>query len=326
MMKKNIKFIAISILLGLTPVLLSSCQNNKQSEKEESSVVEDGLYFTPEYEYKIVKCNSVVTVPSIEINRIDVTSVTYTFNGNIVIDQFTAPNEVGTYTMTIYVVDKKYESYSSDVIYRVTDNDNDLNIIYDLSTKEGLESHLGKSRIGVNGQRITLFKNGSRTYTNPYGNVITEQPTDINGNVIPSFENEVTSQTINDFIVCENQILYTRLVFSNVLNTRWDLKYSQVYFYFYNGAGTTLTLNFNGYSLAVNGSGWNKIIIAPKSLPNGQVVTDYEIISSNGQNVTHTGMIDLEDCVGTFLKVDFANSTYFGKYAMSSIWGKPLEA
>ena len=325
-MKKNIKLIAISVFLGLLPIVLSSCQNNNQSHNEDNPVVEDNLYFTPEYEYKIVKCNSVVTVPSLNINRLEVKSVTYTFNGNIVVDQFTAPSEVGLYTMTIYVVDNMYDSYSSDVIYRVTDNDNDLNIIYDLSTKEGLESHLGKSRIGVNGQRITLYKNGVRTYTNPYGEVVTERATDINGDVIPSFTNDVTSQTINDFIVSENQILYTRLVFSNVLNTRWDLKYSQVYFYFFNGAGTTLTLNFNGYALAVNGSGWNKIIIAPKTMPNGQVVTDYEVISSNGQNVTHTGMIDLEDCVGTFLKVDFSNSIYYGKYAISSIWGNPLEA
>ena len=194
-----------------------------------------------------------------------------------------------------------------------------------MATKEGLETHLGETRVGVNGQRITLYENGQRTYVNPFGEVVTEQPVDINGEVIPSFTNAVTEETVNSFFVSENQMIYTRLVFSNPLQVNWDKYYAQIYFYFFNGAGVALNLNFNGYSFTISNSGWNKVIIAPKTLPNDEIVTDYDVISSNGLSTTGTGMIDLEDCVGTFLKVDFANNTYYGKYAMSSIYGNPIQ-
>ena len=322
-----IRKLAITLLMMLSPVAFSSCQSGGNNKKPEPVVDDTYLTVAPEYEYKIVKCGSTVQVPTIYTNRDDYKQVTYVFNlETITGETFVIPSQPGVYLMKIYVLDVNYKPHTVEVNYRATNNDNDLNIIYDLATVEGLENHLGKSRSGVNGQRITLYQNGSRTYENPYGDLVTDYPVDIDGILIPSFENVDTAQTIQSFIVAENQTTITRLVYSNALNVNWDKKYSQVYFYFYNGAGADLKLNFNGYTVTIaKNSGWSKIIIAPEVV-NGKTVTNYDVISSNGQSTSQTGMIDLEDCVGTFLKVEFTNSVYYGKYAMSSIWGKPLEA
>ena len=326
-MKKIIKNIAISLLLALTPVILSSCKNSGGNDSSSVVVNDEYLSITPEYEYKIVKCGSVVSIPQIQINRDDYKEITYVFDSNKVTGTtFTIPENPGIYTLKVYALDASYKTHTVDINYRATKNDNDLDIIYDLGTKEGLENHLGKSRVGLNGQKIILYRNGSRTYENPYGDIITDYPTDVKGNTIPSFYNEDTAQAINSFIVAENQTAITRMVYSNALNVRWDKKYSQIYFYFYNGAGTELNLNFNGYTVTIGkDSGWQKVIIAPTTV-GGKTVTNYDVISSNGQSTTQTGMIDLEDCVGTFLKVQFTNNVFYGKYAMSSIWGLSVGA
>ena len=73
------------------------------------------------------------------------------------------------------------------------------------------------------------------------------------------------------------------------------------------------------------------MIIGESTVPTAgggtKTVTDYELISSEGISTTLNGMIDLEDCVGSFLMFKTRNDNnekvYYEEFAMSAIYGVP---
>ena len=110
----------------------------------------------------------------------------------------------------------------------------------------------------------------------------------------------------------------------------WDKKFEQLYFYFYNAGYGAVTINFNNYTIQIPaGTGWQKVVIAPKTVTDGQTeitVTDYTKISSLGKTTVMSGMIDLEDCVGSFLMFTTESDKYYEQFAMSAIYGVPYDA
>lgn len=155
-----------------------------------------------------------------------------------------------------------------------------------------------------------------------------EDKTDRNGKSL-AVSSEMRNAGITAGIFMQNYRALGRIVLQNPLSTNWDKQYEQLYFYFYNAGYGAVTINFNNYAVQIPaGQGWQKVVIAPKTVSDGQtekIVTDYTKISSLGKATTLSGMIDLEDCVGSFLMFTTESDKYYEQFAMSAIYGIPYE-
>lgn len=190
--------------------------------------------------------------------------------------------------------------------------ENGLYKVYALDDARNLAAHMGGRMNGI-GVSLVNF----------------EDKTDRNGKSLAVTE-EMRNAGITDGIFMQNYRALGRVVLQNPLYLDWDKKFEQLYFYFYNAGYGAVTINFNNYTIQIPaGTGWQKVVIAPKTVTDGQTqitVTDYTKISSLGKTTTMSGMIDLEDCVGSFLMFTTESDKYYEQFAMSAIYGVPYDA
>lgn len=200
----------------------------------------------------------------------------------------------------------------TDIVVAEAD-DNMGNKIYAFDDASKLAAHMG-GRINGVGVSLVELKNKK----------------DRNGKSLAP-NKEMADIGITHGIFMQNYRALGRIMLQNPLAFDWDKKYEQLYFYFYNAGYGAVTVNFNNYTLQIPaGSGWQKIVIAPKKIQtDGQAektVTDYTKISSLGKTTTMSSMIDLEDCEGSFLMFTTESDKYYEQFAMSAIYGVPLSA
>ena len=280
----------------------------------------------PSYEYKIALVGEETALPTVEFSENNVTA-SYTLDGVAVQagSAFT-PTEETSYVFEIKAQDKAgNKTTPKKVVIRATSDENELNKVYDLTNENGLETHLGTARGGVNMLNVRLIQEG------------VEVPKDMYGNEIPAVTDKQTGEIISEeFVYLSNYTKWCRITFNNPLHTRWDEKFDQIYFYFYHGGEQNITLNFNNYTQVIGAkTGWTKVIVAPKTVTvDGddpttaavetsyqKVVTDYSYISSLGGSASLEGLFDLVDCQGAFLL--FTLGIEFEQMAISSFYGLP---
>ena len=183
--------------------------------------------------------------------------------------------------------------------------------VYAFDEKMGLVAHMGHSF--VNELEVQLVDFDSQK--------------DLNGNSVAVSE-EMAAEGVTSGIRLKSYRTLGRAVLTDPETLNWDKNYETLYFWFYNAGYSSVTVTFNNWSVTVPaGSGWQKVIIGAKSvrLENGETktVTDYSLISSLSKSTVLNGMIDLEDCVGSFLM--FKTNQYYEEFYMSAIYGEPFE-
>ena len=316
-MKRKVSlFLATMLALGL----LSACDSGSKASSsftpptpstEADTLAPDIL---PAYEYKIVKTGTEVVLPEVKFSE-TVTAV-YTLDGTEVSAGHTfTPTEAGRSVLKIKATDAAGNTATESVVYNITDNDNDLDIVYAFDRADGLAAHAGVAGQGINHMSMKLRS---------------LQEGEVTASGIPAIKDGETVVS-RSFTECQfSSATNARLVLTNPLYTRWDEQFSQLYFYFYNAGKKGVEIRFNNYLTTVGvGGGWTKVVIAPKTVQGDNpataeteesyIVTDYTLISSNGQSTALEGMIDLEDCVGSFFRFD----TYlpYQHFAISSVYG-----
>ncbi len=332
-MKKTMKNI-LAFALALTAAGSFACNKKDNTAKDPSYYVpqKENVADTtaPEifasYEYKIVLVGEETTLPTVEFSETGVTS-TYTLDGvSVQAGAAFTPTEEKSYVFEIKAQDSAGNKSTPKKVYiRATENESELNTIYDLTHEEGLEAHLGTTRNSVNMLNVRLIAEG------------VENPKDMYGKDIPAVTDKATGEVISeDFLYLNNYTKWCRIMFNNPLHTRWDEKFDQIYFYFYHGGEKDITLNFNNYKQTIVAqSGWTKVIVAPKTVtvdgdnpetPDVEteytkVVTDYAYISSIGGSASLEGLFDLVDCQGAFLFLTL--NIEFEPMAISSFYGLP---
>ena len=281
----------------------------------------DSAKITVDYEYKIVLKGTEVTLPSVSFDE-EVTAA-YKLDGETVSagSKFTA-SEVGSKIYKITATDKAGNVSSKEVFFEVTENAEDLNKIYSLDTVMGLNKQVGASRNGINNLALYLISESA------------ERPIDVNNKKVPDLYLDADRNAVTDITSADATVKQylkadimtgggaeSRMVFSNPLYKNWDENFSQIYLYAYNAGVKAVTLYFNNwaYTLAAN-SGWQKVIIAPKTV-DGETVTDYTKISSLGNGYDYSGLFDLEDCVGATLRLV---GDRYERVMMTSIYGVPV--
>lgn len=346
-MKKNLKRLITLTLASVSALGMFAC--GKKEEK-----VPDLEYYVPEkenvadttapeifasYEYKIVLAGEETTLPSVEFSESGVTA-TYTLEGEEVVagGKFT-PEAVGVYEFVVNAKDAANNKATPKTVkIRATNDASELNKIYDFETVEGIESHLGTSDMGNSQVRIHYEKVVDDPETDE------EEKTD---DGIPALKDDQGNVIVDSFAVFKNYQQLIKVMLNNPLYTHWDEKFEQIYFYVYNAGVKTYRLRFNNFYYAETKKGeWTKIVVAPKEVKvvvHGddittpdvveteyeytKIVTDYEAISSNAEegknpSTSMEGTIDLEDCVGSFIRVDY--DMPFEKLAFSAIYGVPV--
>ena len=183
--------------------------------------------------------------------------------------------------------------------------------VYAFDEKMGLVAHMGHSF--VNELEVQLVDFDSQK--------------DLNGNSVAVSE-EMAAEGVTSGIRLKSYRTLGRAVLTDSETLNWDKNYETLYFWFYNAGYSSVTVTFNNWSVTIPaGRGWQKVIIGAKSvrLENGETktVTDYSLISSLSKSTVLNGMIDLEDCVGSFLM--FKTNQYYEEFYMSAIYGEPFE-
>lgn len=333
-MKKIFKKMLTFTLASASALGLIACSDKSSGSKNpeyyvpEKEQIADTIApdVIPSYEYKIVMVGEETALPTVEYSENNVTA-NYTLDGATVQAGATfTPTEEKSYLFEINAQDTAgNKATPKKVFIRATNDERELNKIYDLTSEHGLEAHLGTTRNSVNMLNVRLIQEG------------VEVPKDMYGNVIPAVKDKQTGETISEeFVYLNNYTKWCRIMFNNPLHTRWDEKFDQIYFYFYHGGEQNITLNFNNYKQTIGAkSGWTKVIVAPKTVTvNGddpttnvvetsyqKVVTDYAYISSLGGSASLEGLFDLVDCEGAFLL--FTLGIEFEQMAISSFYGLP---
>ncbi len=342
-MKKNLKRFITITLASVCALGLFACGGKGDKLK-------DLEYYVPEkenvadttapeifasYEYKIVLVGEETTLPTVEFSELGVTA-TYTLDNEEATagGKFT-PTEVGVYEFVVNAKDAANNKATPKTVkIRATDDPTELNKIYDFETVEGIESHLGTSDMGISQVRIHYEK----VVDNPETDEV--EKTD---DGVPALKDDQGNVIVDSFAVFKNYQQLIKVMLNNPLYTHWDEKFEQIYFYVYNAGVKTYRLRFNNFYYAETKVGqWTKIVVAPKEVTvqgddittdvveteYTKIVTDYEAISSKteeGKNSSTSmeGTIDLEDCIGSFIRVDF--DMPFEKLAFSAIYGVPLQ-
>lgn len=336
-MKKSFKKFMAFALTAVSSLGLFACGD--KAEK-----VGDLEYFVPQkeqiedttapeifasYEYKIVMVNEEMKLPTVEYSENNVTA-TYSLNGEEAQAGATfTPTEVGVYEFVITAKDAANNKATPKTVkIRATDDAMELNKIYDFETIEGIESHLGTSDMGNAQVRIH--------YEKAEGDAKTDDG-------VPALKDDQGNVIVDSFAVFKNYSALVKVMLNNPLHTHWDEKFEQIYFYVYNAGHKTYRIKFNNWQYSETKKGqWTKIVIAPKTITvegdditttdvvetsYTKVVTDYEMISSKAgvsgiPSTSMEGTIDLKDCIGTFIRVDYDYS--FEKVAFSAIYGVPV--
>lgn len=179
-------------------------------------------------------------------------------------------------------------------------------------TAEGLVAHMGHSFVNELDVQLVDF-DGKK---------------DLNGKTIGVSE-EMKEQGVTAGIKFKSYRTLGRAMLTDPQTLNWDKNYQSLYFWFYNAGYSDVVVTFNNWSVTVPAkSGWQKITIGAKNvkLENGETktVTDYSLISSLGKSTVLSGMIDLDDCVGSFLM--FKTNQYYEEFYMSAIYGVPFES
>ena len=159
--------------------------------------------------------------------------------------------------------------------------------------------------------------------TDLYGTSLNIDP---NGSAV---EQEMYKNGITSGIALKVYKKLGRAMLTNPVSVNWEENYGQLYFYFYNAGYGPVTINFNNYTTTIEAkAGWQKVILGKDTVGvqggGEKTVTDYAMISSVGGSTTVNGMVDPEDCVGTFLMFT-SRDNYFEEFAMSAIYGVPRE-
>ena len=312
------KKILCLLMSAIMFVALGACSKEKEStgnNPPEKNFVIDKVAIKASYEYKIVLRGTQVTFPTFEFSQNDL-SISYYLDGEKLgnVNSFEA-KEVGTNVLEVKAINPDGYSAVKNIVYTVTEDENDLNTMYDFETVNGLQMHVGTARNGLNNLRLTLV------------DYVVAPDVDVYGNEIPAIVDG--QKVINEYTTMQNATEFGRITLTNPLHVNPQEKFSQLYFYFYNGGQKDITVNFNNYSQTIKAkSGWQKVIIAPKEVEktvNGETLTvietDYTKITSLGNSITLDGMIDPEDMVGTFLRIDA--TLRHERMAISSIYGLP---
>ena len=312
------KKILCLLMSAIMFVALGACSKEEEptgNNPPEKNFVIDKVAIKASYEYKIVLRGTQVTFPTFEFSQNDL-SISYYLDGEKLgnVNSFEA-KEVGTNVLEVKAINPDGYSAVKNIVYTVTEDENDLNTMYDFETVNGLQMHVGTARNGLNNLRLTLV------------DYVVAPDVDVYGNEIPAIVDG--QKVINEYTTMQNATEFGRITLTNPLHVNPQEKFSQLYFYFYNGGQKDITVNFNNYSQTIKAkSGWQKVIIAPKEVEktvNGETVTvietDYTKITSLGNSITLDGMIDPEDMVGTFLRIDA--TLRHERMAISSIYGLP---
>ncbi len=319
------KLVTILLIVCVVTTAFACGKKNNDGDKGDVTpppVVKDtdSAKITVDYEYKIVLKGTEVTLPNVSFDE-EVTAK-YQFDGETVTagSKFTA-SEVGVKVYKITATDKAGNVSSKEVFFEITENAEDLNKIYSLDTVAGLNKQLGTSRNGINNLALYLISENA------------ERPKDVNNKTVPNLyldedrnvvSEELANTTVKQYLKADMMTgggAECRMVFSNPLYKNWNENFSQLYFYAYNAGVKAVTLYFNNwaYTLSAN-SGWQKVIIAPKTV-DGEVVTDYTKISSLGNGYDYSGLFDLEDCVGATLRL---LGDRYERVMLTSIYGVPV--
>ena len=352
-MKKNLKRFMTVTLAAISALGLFACGEKKPIKLDELE------YYVPQkeniadttapeimssYEYKIVMANEEATLPTVEFSENNVTA-TYTLNGESVEAGGTfTPTEVGVYEFVINAKDAANNAASPKTVkIRATDDENELNKIYDFETVEGIEAHLGTSDMGNTNVRVHYEELEIAPPQDGEGEEgETQNEVQRTDDGIPALI-EDGKVIVNSFAVFKNYNTLIKVMLNNPLYTHWNEKFEQIYFYVYNGGTKTYRLRFNNWLFTETKSGqWTKIVVAPKEVTvegddittsdvleteYTKIVTDYSAISSyttGGKNPSTSmeGTIDLEDCIGSFIRVDY--DMPLEKLAFSAIYGVPV--
>ncbi len=341
-MKKNLKrFLAFALTLSAS-LSLFACKKDDDKTVDKYTPAQKETHadvtapvITPEYEYKIVMKDVALTIPSVSYSEAGVTAsytLYYTEDGEeknkaVSVGESFTPTETGKMKIRIKAQDASENKSQKDIFYTVTDDINDLNKIYAFDDSYGLPMHAGATANSTQSLTVHHFDASNPAYT---------RPTDNYGADIPNIPASVTETgaDIDSFISISNYSTVGRIILTNPLHYNWNEKFDYMYFYFYNGGKVLAQITFNNFVKAVPaGSGWVKVVIAPTE-KDGKTYTDYSKISAEGENVGgYNGMINLVDCVGSFLKIasgdqpagTAGNALAFEHYAMSAIYGGNYE-
>lgn len=341
-MKKNLKrFLAFALTVSAS-LSLFACKKDDDKTVDKYTPAQKETHadvtaptIRPDYAYKIVMKDVAFSVPSVAYSENNVTAsytLYYTENGEekskeVAVGESITPTQTGKMKLHIKAQDASGNKSQKDILYTVTDDINDLNKIYAFDDSYGLAMHAGATANSTQMLRVVHFDASNPAYT---------RPTDNYGVDIPNIPAEVTETgaEIDSFVYISNYATVGRMILTNPLHYNWNEKFDYMYYYFYNGGKAQAQVTFNNFVKAVPaGGGWVKVIIAPME-KDGKIYTDYSKISAEGENIGgYNGMIDLADCVGSFLKIASGDkpagwgtdALSFEHYAMSAIYGGNYE-
>ena len=314
---------ALALTLTFSTIAFVACDKKENNPTTSTPVAVDTIapLIKAEYEYKIVLLDTETSLPKVTFD--EQVTAKYELDGFEVNpnDKFT-PSETGKIVYKVSATDTSGNKSVKEVYYSVTDDASDLNKIYALDEVAGLEKQAGILQNGLNNLDARLIKADAERPVDLNGNTVPNLYLDANGNVVASESD--AAKTIDAYLRLNIQDENGRIVLENPLYKNWDKQFSQLYFYVYNAGLKSVSFIFNNYtySVAAN-SGWTKIVIAPKTV-DGEVVTDYSVISSLGGGQDYAGLFDLEDCVGATLRITAAQK--YERVMVTSIYGKPIQS
>lgn len=243
------------------------------------------------YTKKYVRANETVELPTVEVIESDGTKtadvVVYDNEGNevAITDGSVTLETLGEYTVTVTSTDASENTTTETATIVCTDNENELNTIYEFSTVWGLENQTAH-RMGIRMEMTDVLAPNGETACK--FNMTT-----------PGYYSATDARKHETYLI-------------NPMQVNWADKYSKVYFWVDNQTQFTHYVRFNGTEISVApNSGWVKIEL-----------TNLESLGGDGASYEST--IDPEDCVGSYLCLQRASSEFlFGTFYVSNIYGEP---
>ena len=243
------------------------------------------------YTKKYAKANEAIALPEIEVVDADGTNVAdvvvYDEEGNevTVTDGTITPETLGEYTVAVTSVDKSENETTQTATIVCTDNEYELNTIYEFSTAWGLENQTAQ-RQGIRAE-------------------LTDELAP-NGEVACKF-----NMTTPDYFSSNNNRKH-EMYLINPMQVNWSEQYSKVYFWVNNQTQYAHYVRFFNLQIYVApNSGWVKIEFS-----------EFDLLGGDGASYETT--IDPEDCVGTYLCLQRTVQEFtFGTFYVSNIYGEP---
>ena len=200
-------------------------------------------------------------------------------NGTVTIET------LGEYIVEVTSTDQSSNSTTETATIVCTDNEYELNTIYEFSSVWGLENQTAH-RIGIRMETADVLAPNGETACK--FNMTT-----------PSYYNSTDGRKHETYLI-------------NPLHVNWAEKYSKVYFWVNNQTQYTHYVRFNGTQITVApNSGWVKIELI-------------DLTFLGGDGASYETTIDQEDCIGSYLCLQRASSEFlFGTFYVSNIYGEP---